>query len=176
MTLAAQNRASRGAEDSLQAPSLLATGRRLATPHTTWTHPGRVPGNGQRLGGNERGGSLEFAAQEISGTARLQPQRPPALATRANPGQLYLAPASRPSPGARVMNWPLAEENRPMRRLLCTALHPAGSLLWTPSAISVSDGSAAMSVSGMREMSGWADQSDDQPTHVASPSPDEVPL
>ncbi len=47
---------------------------------------------GHGLGEHERGGGLECAVEQISGAGRLEPQRPPVLATCADLGEFHLAP------------------------------------------------------------------------------------
>jgi hypothetical protein len=48
--------------------------------------------SGQGMGEHVRGGGLEFAAEQIGGAGRLEPQRLPVLATGADPGEFHLAP------------------------------------------------------------------------------------
>ena len=78
---------------SLQMPASLSAPGPLAQPlrvgsgfiragfHTT----------GQGLGEHERGGGLEFAAEQVGGAGRLESEGPPVLATRADLGELHLA-------------------------------------------------------------------------------------
>ena len=84
---------------------------------------------GQGLGEHERGGGLEFAAEQIGGAGRLEPQGPPVLATVWTSVSSTSHRGSWPSPGARATICPLASENRLMRRLLRTGLQPAASPL-----------------------------------------------
>ena len=85
--------------------------------------------SGQGLGEHERGGGLEFAAEQAGGAGRLESQGPPVLATGTDLGEFHLAPRRWPSPAARATICPLASENRQIRRLLRTGLQPAGSPL-----------------------------------------------
>jgi hypothetical protein len=48
--------------------------------------------SGQGLGEHERGGGLQFAAEQLGGAGCLESQRPPVLATRVDLGQFDLAP------------------------------------------------------------------------------------
>jgi hypothetical protein len=57
---------------------------------------------GQGLVEHERGGGLEFAAQQMGGAGRLEAQRPPVLATGADLGEFHFAPRLLAQPrGAR---------------------------------------------------------------------------
>ena len=47
---------------------------------------------GQGLGEHERGGSLEYAAEQIGGAGYLEAQGPPVLATQVDLGEFHLAP------------------------------------------------------------------------------------
>ena len=65
--------------------------------------------SGQGVGEHERGGGLEFAAEQIGGAGRLEAQGPPVLATGADLGEFYLASRLLAQlPGARLdaVRWP----------------------------------------------------------------------
>src|SRR6266498_3624445 len=52
----------------------------------------RCHATGQDLGEHERGGGLEFGAEQLGGAGRLESQGPPVLATRTYRGEFHLAP------------------------------------------------------------------------------------
>jgi hypothetical protein len=86
---------------------------------------------GHRMGEYERGGDLEFAAQQAGGAGRLEAQRPPVLAAGEDLGEFHLAPGLLARPPDRAAICWLADENRLIRRRLCTGRQPAGpALCW----------------------------------------------
>jgi hypothetical protein len=83
---------------------------------------------GQGVGEHERGGGLEFAAEQIGGAGRLEAQGPPVLAAGADLGEFHHAPRCWPGPGPRAATGPLASGNRLMRCVLRTGCQPG----WSP--------------------------------------------
>jgi len=87
--------------------------RRLPLAQPSCIRPGFIQAGfhttGQGLGEHQCVGGLEFAAQQIGGAGRLESQRPPVPAARADLGEFHLAPRllARPRGGRRSAGWPM---------------------------------------------------------------------
>jgi hypothetical protein len=105
-----------------------------ASAHRIWIHPGRFHAIVQGLAEYERGGGLEFAAEQAVRAGCLESQGPPALATGADIGEFHLAPwlLARPWDGCHDLSAEAGSLRRvgaPGGTALSVACYPARLLM-----------------------------------------------